>query len=86
MTVAIDKFEKTTQFAPCNSKWGRSLKGEYILTFPELTGKSVFFSATNSSCVDCHMINNNLNIQHKKQTFTDYNFIKGITCYIFSLW
>ena len=74
MTVAIAKFEKTPLFAPFDSKWDRHLKGEYTLTFPELTGKSVFFSAANSSCVNCHMINDSLHIQHKKQTFTDYKY------------
>jgi cytochrome c peroxidase len=77
MTEAVAKFEKTPEFAPFDSKWDRHLKGEYTLTFPELTGKAVFFAAQNSSCVNCHMIGdppNGTDIQNPRQTFTNYKY------------
>lgn len=74
MTVAIAKFEKTDEVSPFDSKWDRYLNDEYDLTFTELTGKSVFFSDQNSSCVNCHLIDDVNNAQRKKQTFTNYKY------------
>ena len=75
MTKAIAKFEKTKQFAPFDSKWDRYLRGEYELTFMESAGKAVFFSPNNSSCVNCHMINDDKTaIRNPTQTFTNYKY------------
>jgi len=75
MTKAIAKFEKSEQFAPFDSKWDRYLKGEYQLTFMESAGKGVFFSQVNSSCVECHMINDQkTKIRDPLQTFSNYKY------------
>lgn len=74
MTTAIGKFEKTDEFAPFNSKWDKYLNGDYELTFAELTGKSVFFSQANSSCVNCHQINDVKDEFVENQTFTNYKY------------
>lgn len=75
MTKAIAKFEKTDQFSPFDSKWDRHLKGEYQLTFMEGVGKSVFFALNNSSCVNCHMINDQkTKIREPLQTFSNYKY------------
>ena len=74
MTIAIAKFEKTDEVSPFDSKWDRYLKGEYQLTFNELTGKSVFFADQNSSCVNCHLIDDVNNQRRPKQTFTNYKY------------
>jgi len=75
MTKAIAEFEKTEQFAPFDSKWDRYLRGEYELSFMESVGKGVFFSPNNSSCVNCHMINDDkAGIRNPRQTFTNYKY------------
>ncbi len=74
MTVAIGKFEKTDEFAPFDSKWDKYLRGEYTISFAELTGKSVFFSPANSSCVNCHQIDDIRDEFAENQTFTNYKY------------
>jgi len=74
MTMAIASFEKTDEFAPFDSKWDRYLEGDYELSFTELTGKSVFFADQNSSCVNCHVMNDVNNARIKKQTFTNSKY------------
>lgn len=55
MTESIAAFERTDVFAPFDSRYDRSLRGEVALTFKELTGESVFFSQF-ANCSVCHAL------------------------------
>lgn len=81
MTKAIANFEKTDVFSPFNSKWDRSLLDDTDERYYEISpfsleglGKAVFFSPANSSCVNCHMINDKLKINEPLQTFSNYKY------------
>lgn len=59
MVDSIGKFEQTEQFASFDSKFDRSLTGDYIFSFKELTGKSLFFRRFNN-CNICHLLDENV--------------------------
>lgn len=71
MTDAIAAFEKTSLFAPFDSKYDRVLKGEEQFSFKELSGKSLFFSQQFTNCATCHQAKPN---GHAKETFTNYEY------------
>ncbi len=74
MTEAIADFERTETFAPFDSRYDRSLQGEAILTFTELTGKAIFFSQF-ANCSVCHQLNNEGDpIGEREEPFTGYEF------------
>lgn len=74
MTQAIAAFERTEQFAPFDSKYDRSLRGEATLSFKELTGKSLFFSEF-TNCGICHQLHNNGDPVGKfEETFSGYEY------------
>lgn len=74
MTEAIAAFERTEIFAPFDSKYDRSLRGEVTLSFKELTGKSLFFSEF-ANCGICHQLHNNGDPINKfQETFTGYEY------------
>ncbi len=71
---SIASFERTEQFASFDSRYDRALRGEVSLTFKELTGKSVFFSAF-ASCAICHQLQASGDPVDKfKETFTGYEY------------
>lgn len=72
MGDAIATYEGTDTFAPFDSKYDRSLRGEATLSFKELTGKSLFFSEF-TNCGICHQLHDNGNpVDKLKETFSSY--------------
>ncbi len=77
MSGAIAEFEKTDAFAPFDSKWDKFMNreiGQADLSEKERLGYSVFFSNANSSCVNCHQMNDAPQTFAKNQTFTDAKY------------
>lgn len=54
MTRAVAAFERTDLFAPFDSKYDRSLRGEATLTEEEELGRVLFFSTQFTNCSRCH--------------------------------
>lgn len=74
MAESIGEFEKTEQFTPFDSKFDRSLRGEYVMTFKESTGKAVFFSQF-ANCGICHQLHAQGDPINKfQETFTGYEY------------
>lgn len=74
MTEAIAAYERTEVFAPFDSRYDRSLRGEVALTFKELTGKAIFFSQF-GNCAVCHQLYSEGDpINETRETFTGYEF------------
>ncbi|MFW2373382.1 MAG: cytochrome-c peroxidase [Gammaproteobacteria bacterium] len=74
MAESIGEFEKTDEFSPFDSKYDRSLSGDYILSFKENTGKALFFSQF-TNCGICHQLHDNGDPVNKfKETFTSYEY------------
>ncbi len=73
MAKSIAEFEKTGVFAPFDSKYDRSLTGDYIYdpASKAALGKSLFFSAQFTNCASCHQLHPNSN---KKETFSSYEY------------
>jgi cytochrome c peroxidase len=55
ITESIVAFERTTLFAPFDSKYDRYLRGEYELTVDEELGRVLFFSQL-INCSSCHLL------------------------------
>ncbi len=74
MTESIGKFEKTEQFAPFDSKYDRSLTGDYIMSFKENAGRAIFFSQF-ANCGICHQLHAQGDLVNKfEETFTGYEY------------
>lgn len=73
MAESIGKFETTEQFAPFDSKYDRSLKGEYIYdpSSKAAAGKALFFSQQFTNCATCHQLHPN---SHAEETFSNYEY------------
>jgi cytochrome c peroxidase len=56
MTRSIAAFERTTEFAPFDSKYDRHLRGEYQMTLQEELGMTLFFSQQFTNCNLCHQL------------------------------
>jgi len=56
MSESLAAFEKTEFFAPFDSKYDRSLRGEYQLTPEEELGRLLFFSQQFTNCNMCHQL------------------------------
>jgi len=56
MSDSIAAFEKTDRFAPFDSKYDRSLRGEYKMTAEEDLGMTLFFSTQFTNCNQCHKL------------------------------
>ena len=73
MASSIGLFEETDLFAPFDSKYDRSLRGEYL--YDPLSkagrGKALFFSQQFTNCATCHQLHNQ---GHKQETFTRYEY------------
>lgn len=74
MTESIAAYESTPEFAPFDSRYDRSLRGDVQLTFLELTGKAVFFSEF-ANCAICHQLHGEGDpINETRETFSGYEF------------
>lgn len=71
MADAIQAFEQTETFAPFDSKYDRSLTGDYTMSIKELRGMSLFFSQQFTSCATCHQLEGN---SSRTETFTSYEY------------
>ncbi len=73
MTESIAVFEQGDQFAAFDSKYDRSLRGEY--SYDPLSkaalGKSLFFSQQFTNCATCHQLHPN---GHKQELFTNFEY------------
>lgn len=73
MAQAIALFEQTEPFAPFDSKYDRSLRGEY--TYDPLSkaalGKARFFSQQFTNCATCHQLQP---VGSTNETFTNYEY------------
>lgn len=72
MTRAIAAFERTDEFAPFDSKYDRSLRGEYQMTREEELGRVLFFSEQFTNCNQCHQLKTSQ--LDARETFTDYRY------------
>ncbi len=72
MTKAIAAFEKTDFFSPFDSKYDRSLRGEYKLTDQEELGRLLFFSQQFTNCNICHQLHKSEVAE--KETFSNYQY------------
>jgi len=74
MAESIGEFEKTDTFAPFDSRYDRSLRGEVSLSFKESSGKSLFFSQF-ANCGICHQLHDNGDPVNKfRETFSGYEY------------
>ena len=74
MTEAIAAYERTEVFASFDSRYDRSLRGEVVLSFEELTGKAIFFSQF-ANCAICHQLYDVGDPMGKRvEPFTGYEF------------
>jgi Cytochrome c peroxidase len=73
MADSIGEFEKTPEFAPFDSLYDLSLKGEY--QYDPLSkaaqGKALFFSQQFTNCATCHQLHAN---SHKQELFTNFEY------------
>ena len=72
MTNAIAAFERTSTFAPFDSRYDRFLKGEIELTDDEELGRVLFFSNQFTNCAQCHKLQQFAGAA--EETFTDYRY------------
>lgn len=72
MTQSIAAFERTDVFAPFDSRYDRSLRGEVTLTKQEELGRTLFFSQQFTNCNLCHQLKTLPGAE--KETFTNYQF------------
>ena len=72
MTQAIAAFERTSTFAPFDSKYDRFLRGEEKLTDKEELGRLLFFSQQFTNCNQCHQLAKSA--IDPQETFSDYRF------------
>lgn len=54
LTSSLASWQSEEEFASFDSKYDRWLAGSYQLTPAEERGKDIFFTASQSSCVNCH--------------------------------
>ncbi|MEO0813868.1 MAG: cytochrome c peroxidase, partial [Myxococcota bacterium] len=74
MQDAIAAYERTEVFAPFDSKYDRSLRGDASLSFKELTGRALFFSEF-ANCAICHQLRNNGDpVGRLTETFSGYEY------------
>jgi len=73
MAESIAEFEKTESFSPFDSKYDRSLTGDY--QYDPLSkaaeGKALFFSQQFTNCATCHQLHVN---SHAEETFSNYEY------------
>lgn len=64
VTESIVAFERTSLFAPFDSKYDRYLRGEYELSAEEELGRVLFFSQL-INCSSCHLLDPRENYPHE---------------------
>lgn len=72
MTRAIAAYERSSAFAPFDSKYDRYLRGEEKLTDKEELGRVLFFSQQFTNCSLCHKLNAQGGTPG--ETFSNYEF------------
>lgn len=70
-TESIVAFERTSVFAPFDSKYDRYLRGEYELTEQEELGRILFFSQL-INCSSCHLLDTREN--HAGELFSNHRY------------
>jgi cytochrome c peroxidase len=71
ITESIVAFEQTSEFAPFDSKYDRSLRGEYQLTTLEEVGRMLFYSQL-INCHSCHLVETRE--FHQGEAFTNHRY------------
>lgn len=73
MAESIARFEQTEVFFPFDSKYDRSLKGDYVYDplSKAAAGKALFFSQQFTNCATCHQLHPN---GHEQETFSNYEY------------
>lgn len=73
LTESLAEFEKTAAFSSFDSRYDRSLRGEYVYDpFAKATyGRSLFFSQQFTNCATCHQLNPN---GRSGETFSSYGY------------
>lgn len=73
MADSIAEFEKTEMFVAFDSKYDRSLRGEYVFSplSKAALGKALFFSQQFTNCATCHQLRPN---SSSDEVFTNYEF------------
>jgi cytochrome c peroxidase len=74
VTESLAAFERTTQFAPFDSKYDRFLRGEAELTAEEEIGRKLFFSQV-FNCHSCHVVDTRENVRNEAFTTHRYHNI-----------
>lgn len=69
---ALAAYLKTADFAPFDSKYDRSLRGEVALSQKEATGRDLFFAADGAGCSRCHSSAGITGSRH--DAFTNFRF------------
>lgn len=72
MAESIAAFEQTDFFAPFDSKYDRTLRGEEKLTDQEELGRTLFFSQQFTNCNICHQLQQVPGAEN--ETFSNYEF------------
>lgn len=74
MTQAIAAFERRPAFAPFDSRYDRSLRGQATLSAKERAGKALFFSVS-TSCAICHQLHDEADpVGRFRETFSGFEF------------
>lgn len=73
VTESIAEFEKSPEFSSFDSKYDKSLTGDYILNplSKAASGQAFFFSPDKTNCATCHQLNAN---NDRSETFTSYEY------------
>lgn len=71
LSKAIAAFERSPAVSPFDSKYDRSLRGEYKMTAQEELGRVLFFSTQFTNCHLCHQLETSGN---PRETFSNYSF------------
>ena len=73
MADSIAAFERTEVFAAFDSKYDRSLTGDYVYTpgSKAALGRALFFSQQFTNCATCHQLQPNGN---RRETFSNYEY------------
>jgi cytochrome c peroxidase len=73
MTAAIAAFERTDEFAPFDSKYDKSLRGEYVYEpgSKAALGRALFFSQQFTNCATCHQLAPN---GSRNEAFTSFEY------------
>lgn len=74
ITQSIAAYERTEVFAPFDSRYDRSLRGEVTLSYKELSGKALFFSQF-ANCNICHQLYSEGDpVNEKQEPFSGFEY------------